>query len=155
GDCRAAANLRDHALGTFLMRLDVPGTLMLNLTGARVFAAAALSIVLISTDATGREVKSDNPSASSALTSYRDGMGVPHVYAESSPALLYGASYAIAEDRLAQGEWNARRMLGRLSEIVGRQSIESDKEARLDVQTDAQLKAQFAALSPEHQAILK
>lgn len=93
--------------------------------------------------------------AASDITIHRDAMGVPHVYGDSAPAIYYGAAYAIAQDRLAEGELYMRSTLGRLAEIMGKDLVNADREARLWVQTEAEVKAQFDALAPEHQAILQ
>ena len=88
-------------------------------------------------------------------TIYRDKMGVPHVYGDSAAAIFYGAAYAMAQDRMAEGEIYMRGALGRMAEIMGKDLVDSDIEARRRLTPDAQLKAQFEALSPEYQGILK
>lgn len=89
------------------------------------------------------------------VTNYRGAMGVPHVYGDTAPAIYYGAAHAMAQDRMAQGEVYMRTTLGRMAEIVGESSVEADIEARRRLTPEADLKAQFAALAPEYQSILK
>ncbi len=62
---------------------------------------------------------------------YRDYYGVPHIYAESNKALFFGQGYVEAEDHLEQMLINYRMVEGRLSEIYGRDYLESDKLMRL------------------------
>jgi len=54
----------------------------------------------------GREVKT-----------YRDGCGIPHIFADTNHGLFVGYGYAVAQDRLWQLELNRRGARGRLSEI--------------------------------------
>jgi penicillin G amidase len=111
--------------------------------------ALASSAAILSAPATAQTAP-----AASDVTIHRDKFGVPHVYGESAAAIYYGAAYAMAQDRLAQGEMFMRSALGRMAEIMGKDLVAADKDARRRTLTEAELKAQFAALSPEHQAIL-
>ncbi len=95
------------------------------------------------------------PASAEEATIYRDKMGVPHVYGDTAPAIYYGAAYAIAQDRMAEGEIYMRGALGRMAEIMGKDLVEADKQARLRTLTAAEVKAQFEALTPEYQAILR
>ncbi len=118
----------------------------------RVLSGAALPVLLV----TGIGGVSAEPGGAGVdITLYRDKMGVPHVYADTAPAVFYGAGYAIAHDRLAQAELESRAMLGRMAEIAGPGAIETDKAARLSLPTDASIQAQFDRLDPEYQAIMK
>ncbi len=93
--------------------------------------------------------------AAEDVTIYRDKMGVPHVYGDTAAAIYYGASYAMAQDRMAEGEMYMRSTLGRLSEILGPDYVEVDREARLRLTTKSDIQAQFKRLKPEYQKILK
>src|SRR5262245_12850554 len=55
----------------------------------------------------------------------RDASGVPHVYADSDEALFFGFGYAVAQDRLFQLDWLRRKAAGTLSEVLGRDGLES------------------------------
>ncbi len=59
-----------------------------------------------------------------------DGMGVPHVYAQSDQDLFYASGYLIAEQRLFQMDILRRASQGTLAEIVGEAGVESDVQAR-------------------------
>jgi penicillin amidase len=61
----------------------------------------------------------------------RDEQDIPHIYAQNDPDLFFGFGYAIAQDRLFQLDWLRRKGAGRLSEIVGREGLESDLTARI------------------------
>ena len=58
-------------------------------------------------EATSTSAAAADPASTGEVTIYRDKMGVPHVFADTAPALFYGASYAIAHDRLAEAEIDA------------------------------------------------
>ena len=56
-----------------------------------------------------------------------DDEGVPHVDAESVPAAYFAVGYAQAADRLFQLDLQRRVMRGRLSQVVGPDTLESDE----------------------------
>ncbi|MBM3960017.1 MAG: penicillin acylase family protein [SAR202 cluster bacterium] len=60
----------------------------------------------------------------------RDRLGIPHIVAASDSDLMYGFGVAMAQDRLWQLDWLRRRANGRLAEIFGEGSVESDRLAR-------------------------
>ena len=117
------------------------------------FAARGLLVgvalpLLVLAGGPGAAAQSGTPSATASpatagdITIYRDEMGVPHVYADTAPAVFFGGSYAIAQDRLAQSELESRALLGRLAEVAGPSMIEADKTARIALPTDASMQAQ-------------
>ena len=61
-----------------------------------------------------------------AVEIIRDKRGVPHVFASSDEDLFFGYGYAMAQDRLWQLDYLRRRALGRLAEILGPDSLDSD-----------------------------
>jgi len=63
---------------------------------------------------------------SSQVTVYRDGHGVPHIYAENEADLYRATGYVMAQDRLWQMDLFRRVTTGRLSEIFGPDLIETD-----------------------------
>ncbi|WP_435194159.1 penicillin acylase family protein [Natronomonas sp. EA1] len=56
-----------------------------------------------------------------------DEWGVPHIEADDEGALFYATGYAQAADRLFQLDLQRRVMRGRLSEVVGDATIDSDE----------------------------
>lgn len=60
----------------------------------------------------------------------RDRIGIPHITAASDSDLMFGFGVAMAQDRLWQLDWLRRRANGRLAEVLGTGSIESDRLAR-------------------------
>ncbi|MFQ6114919.1 MAG: penicillin acylase family protein, partial [bacterium] len=62
---------------------------------------------------------------------YRDEFGVPHIFAENERDLLIASGYTMAQDRLWQMDWNRRVASGRLSELFGEATTESDKFLRV------------------------
>ena len=57
---------------------------------------------------------------------FRDEWGVPHVFANTDEDLFFGYGYSMAQDRLWQLDYYRRKALGRLAEILGPDSLESD-----------------------------
>jgi penicillin G amidase len=119
--------------------------------------AAVMVASLLMSAPVAADMGEEKPAAVSATdaTIYRDRFGVPHIFADTAPTLFFGATYAIAQDRLAQAELEGRRQLGRMAELFGPDLVESDKAARLDAYTDAELKAQLDRFSPADQAIFR
>ena len=60
----------------------------------------------------------------------RDSWGIPHISGECDEDLFFGYGYAMAQDRLFQLDYLRRKGLGRLSEILGKEGLESDLLAR-------------------------
>ena len=85
----------------------------------------------------------------------RDQMGVPHVSGASDTDIMYGAGYALAQDRLAQMELSRWERAGRLAEITGEDAVEADVQTRMFGFTEAELMGMFNALSPDHQAMMR
>lgn len=56
----------------------------------------------------------------------RDDWGVPHVEAHDDADLFFGFGYATAQDRLFQLDFQRRKALGRLAEILGPEAVEFD-----------------------------
>ena len=60
----------------------------------------------------------------------RDRWGVPHIYAANSHDLFFAQGYIQAQDRLWQMDFNRRVPSGRLSEIFGEVTLNSDRFLR-------------------------
>lgn len=71
------------------------------------------------------------PGLTAPVTIERDRLGVPRIIAATWKDALFGQGFATAEDRLWQMDLHRRAALGRLSEIVGPQTLESDRLMRL------------------------
>ena len=66
----------------------------------------------------------------------RDNSGVPHIFAASDRDAFFGLGYAHAQDRLWQMTLMRRTAQGRLSELFGARTLETDKlMRRLDLYT--------------------
>jgi penicillin amidase len=61
----------------------------------------------------------------------RDRWGVPHIYARNVDDLFFAQGFVMGQDRLWQMEMWRRQREGRLSEILGPETIERDRQARL------------------------
>src|SRR5713101_2457381 len=78
------------------------------------------------------------PDTSGAISTYvgrnvtvaRDGLGTPHIAAESIDDALFAQGYVTAQDRLWQMDSLRRLVSGQLAEIVGVAALDSDREAR-------------------------
>jgi penicillin amidase len=62
----------------------------------------------------------------SEVTVYRDIRGMPHIYAENEHDLYFAAGYVMAQERLWQMDLIRRATTGRLSEIFGKDYIQTD-----------------------------
>ncbi|MEP6537788.1 MAG: penicillin acylase family protein [Bryobacteraceae bacterium] len=67
-------------------------------------------------------------SAGASIT--RDSLGVPHIVAGSVEDALFLQGYATAQDRLWQMELIRRFAAGELSEVLGRVTLEADRDSR-------------------------
>ena len=56
----------------------------------------------------------------------RDAWGIPHIHADNERDLFFGFGYATAQDRLFQLDYLRRKARGRLAEVLGPESLESD-----------------------------
>jgi penicillin amidase len=74
------------------------------------------------------EVKLDGPSAPIQIT--RDKRGIPYIRAANEADAAFALGYVHAQDRFAQMEIMRRLVSGRLSEVVGAATIESDRFMR-------------------------
>lgn len=65
------------------------------------------------------------------VTIDRDSYGIPHIAAGTQRDAMLGMGWALAEDRLWQMDLLRRTALGRLSEVAGEATLESDRFMRL------------------------
>jgi penicillin G amidase len=61
---------------------------------------------------------------------FRDRWGVPHIYARTTPDLIFAQGFIHAQERLWQMDFNRRLVAGRLSEILGSVSVPLDRWMR-------------------------
>ncbi|MDH7515300.1 MAG: penicillin acylase family protein [Bacteroidota bacterium] len=64
------------------------------------------------------------------VTVYRDGAGVPHIFAENEEDLYTAAGFVTAQDRLWQMDLMRRYGRGRLAEILGPRALPTDRLMR-------------------------
>ncbi len=57
---------------------------------------------------------------------YRDSLGVPHIYATTEHDLLFAQGYVHAQDRFWQMDFWRHQGSGRLSELLGASTLETD-----------------------------
>ena len=70
------------------------------------------------------------PGLSAPVEVVRDRDAVPHIYAKSSEDALFALGYVHAQDRLFQMDFQRRVGAGRLSEVLGEATVETDKFLR-------------------------
>ena len=84
---------------------------------------------------------------------YRDGMGIPHIYAGTLHDLFFAQGYVHAQDRFWQMDFWRHIGSGRLSEMFGEGQVDTDKFLRtLGWRQTAE--QEYAMLAPESKAIL-
>jgi acyl-homoserine lactone acylase PvdQ len=69
-------------------------------------------------------------SPTAGVTIYRDDFGIPHVYGDTDELLAFGLGYATAEDRLWHMDILRHAAEGRLSEVLGPDLVNFDKNVR-------------------------
>lgn len=80
---------------------------------------------------------------------YRDGYGVPIVYADTTYDLWFGVGYAVAQDRLFLMDAVRRTGAGTLAALTGCGDVAADLQQRTVLYTPAEFQQMFEALSPE------
>ncbi|MGH2359413.1 MAG: penicillin acylase family protein, partial [bacterium] len=70
------------------------------------------------------------PGVRASVEIIRDRWGIPHVFAQNTPDLLFAQGYVHAQDRLWHMEFNRRIASGRLSEIFGDVTLKEDRFLR-------------------------
>ena len=94
------------------------------------------------TDPTNRRVESPYGEATVSYDDY----GVPHVEAGNEQALYFAVGYVQAADRLFQMDLQRRVMSGRLSEVVGEGTLDSDEfHVRMDFEGGAEANLELLA----------
>jgi len=124
----------------------------------------ALSIVLsaatlVCTGATGADAADSTANASHtrqlSVQIYRDGKGIPHIFADTAPAIMFGVGYSLAEDRLADVELKKRSAAGTRAEILGAAAIDGDMTARDRALPASELMRMYRAIPAEHRAMMQ
>ncbi|MFZ1464711.1 MAG: penicillin acylase family protein, partial [Anaerolineae bacterium] len=83
----------------------------------------------------------------------RDADGVPYIYASNDLDAIFGQGYVHAQDRLWQMEFQRRVGAGRLSEVLGESTVDTDKFLRT-LGTYRAAQQAWEALSPEAQQVV-
>ncbi|MCS5502470.1 penicillin acylase family protein [Lysinibacillus capsici] len=88
------------------------------------------------------------------VTVTRDEKGVPHIFAKTDADLYRAQGYVQAQDRLFQMDLARRQASGRLSEIIGEATVNTDKHFRTFSLRDAAEKS-LAAYDDESKQVLE
>jgi len=70
------------------------------------------------------------PGLTAAVTVHRDRWGIPHIYAETGEDLMRAQGYVHAQDRFWEMDLRRHITAGRLSELFGETTLETDKVVR-------------------------
>jgi len=117
-----------------------------------VVSATSFSLIWLSLPKTNGNVLISGPK--DTISIIRDRKGIPHIHASSEDDAYFALGYVHAQDRLFQMEYMRRLGSGRLSEILGSRTIESDKFMRtLGLYRHA--KENIKTLNPETRNILQ
>lgn len=74
-------------------------------------------------------------------TIYRDSLGIPHIYADDTPAASFALGFVTAEDRLWEADVFRHAARGTLAEFVGPSFLEMDIATRRDGYTEEEVQA--------------
>jgi penicillin amidase len=107
--------------------------------------------------------RADSPPADLTVAGLReevrvawDGRHVPHIFARNDHDLYFAQGYITARDRLWQMDFQARYAAGRLSEIIGRAGLESDRfNRRFGIGWAAERAAEAMSRDPKAQDVVK
>lgn len=84
---------------------------------------------------------------------YRDGMGIPHIYASTTHDLFFAQGYVHAQERFWQMDFWRHIGSGRLSEMFGASQLDTDKFLRT-LGWHQTAEQEYAKLKPKSKAIL-
>ncbi len=76
-------------------------------------------------------------------TVFRDGHGIPHIYADSADNAAFALGYVTAEDRLWEADVLRHAARGTLSEFIGPDYLEMDVVTRRDGYTEEEIQKMF------------
>lgn len=84
----------------------------------------------------------------------RDAAGIPHIFASTDHDAFFAQGYVHAQDRMFQMEFQRRTGAGRLSEMLGKATLDTDKFLRT-VGFYRAARSAFDALNPQSKAALE
>ncbi len=92
----------------------------------------------------------------SEVTVIYDERGVPHIFAQNDYDLYFAQGFVTARDRLWQIDFQARAAAGRLSEVLGEQAVDFDREQRrLGMLYGAEINAESMAKDPRTAGMIR
>ncbi|MFZ2362234.1 MAG: penicillin acylase family protein [Anaerolineae bacterium] len=104
--------------------------IVLAILGVLALALAGAFLFLRSSAATATDGALELAGLQSEVTVQRDENGIPHIYADNAHDLFFAQGYVQAQDRLFQMDFQRRVGLGRLSEVLGEATLETDQFLR-------------------------
>ena len=97
---------------------------ILLMSGGAAIAAASLWAWHTLPQTSGQKVV---PGLLHPVEIWRDGYGVPHIFADSLPDAWFALGYVHAQDRMWQMEFARRLGAGRLAEVMGPSALDADR----------------------------
>ena len=91
-------------------------------------------------------------SPAAGVTIYRDDFGIPHVYGDTDEMLAFGLGYATAEDRMWHMDILRHAARGRLSEVLGPDLLNFDKNNRRTGYSKKEVTALYEGADEEYGA---
>ncbi len=128
--------------------------LVIGVIGGAALAAAAAAIIYLRSGVPDYDRDAVVRGLSAPVEVWRDSLAVPHIWAETEADLYFAQGYVHAQDRLWQMEMLRRVAEGRLSEIFGERTLESDRFLRTLGLWRA-VDAAVRALTPEERRLLE
>ena len=123
----------------------------------RIFSQACVLIAFVSASPVPVAAQSFDLAAAErmarTITIYRDTYGVPHIFAPTDAACVFGLMYAQAEDNFWQLEQDYIRAIGRSTEIRGEESLQADLSHRA-FEVNRLAKEEYARLPAQDRALL-
>ena len=118
---------------------------------------AAVAILLVSFFAAHSRAQSFDLAAAErtarTITIYRDTYGVPHIFAPTDAACVFGLMFAQAEDNFWQLEQDYIRAIGRSAELRGPESLQADLSNRA-FEVNRRAQQEYASLDAGTRALL-
>ncbi|MGK4342744.1 penicillin acylase family protein [Ectopseudomonas oleovorans] len=118
-------------------------------------AALSMTVCLSSEGSNSSDKDRPDDNEQREVTIYRDGFGIPHVQSESAEALMYGAGYAKAQDRLFQMDYMLRLVKGTMAEVFGPSLVSLDTQSRTIWETEAEVQQMIDELPEDLQRMYK
>ncbi|MEM7101312.1 MAG: penicillin acylase family protein [Pseudomonadota bacterium] len=120
-----------------------------------IFRNALITAMVILVGGCGESETESVDASEQDIRIYRDSSGVPHIYGATATEVMFGAGYAMAEDRLLEIFYRCRLGKGRLAEMLGPDHVGTDKYIRTRSYTEREWREMLDDLPPNHRRFLQ